>query len=110
MRSRRTSTKRRRFCRRRLSSKAVAETAQTPPKEHTDHVILEQAAKTRKTRQDQSQAASGCAQYWELTQGIDPDVSYERMEQPDFLEDFNAAFDIAEEEMAKLLAEEDDDD
>jgi|SRR5471030_55019 len=50
------------------------------------------------------------AQYWELTQGIDPDVSYERMEQPDFLEDFNAAFDIAEEEMAKLLAEEDDDD
>lgn len=48
--------------------------------------------------------------YWYLAQGIDPEFSYERIEQPDFLKDFNTAFDLVDEELAKMLAEEDDDD
>lgn len=46
------------------------------------------------------------ARYWEWADDIDPAISFERMEQPDFVNDFDRAFELVAKEGEALLAAE----
>jgi hypothetical protein len=48
------------------------------------------------------------ARYWEWAHGTDPAISLERMEQPDFIDDFDRAFEIVAKEGEALMAAEGD--
>lgn len=48
------------------------------------------------------------ARYWEWAHGTDTAISFERMEQPDFIDDFDRAFEIVAKEGEALMAAEGD--